>query len=301
SMQDAVREALPHGTSVWDTAHNTAVYGGGGLIFSPFTPNTAQDEAALRIAAHNGDVQTLNKMLKANVDINATNPGGSSALHLAARAGQDDIVKLLLAEERCATNVPDKTHGETPLHEAVFWGHVECCRKLLEAKADPNTENRSGQTPRDLAEDMRFENVLQVLRDDGRSNPADRGQHPRRRAQTEGDRLTVDELVALMKSWKEVGDDENKFCARQLELGKSSSSSSSHKRTHAHTHSTHIHTYTHAHAHTHTCERHRSGTRHGCAGLCWPRRQRDFWRGYGGPSQGDETRMASSVSRSRGG
>ena len=39
----------------------------------------------------------------------------------------------------------------TPLHTAVFNGHQDAAKLLLEAGADPSLRNKRGKTPRDLA------------------------------------------------------------------------------------------------------------------------------------------------------
>ncbi|CAM9985561.1 unnamed protein product, partial [Laminaria digitata] len=80
---------------------------------------------------------------------NGTTTLGERALHLAARSGNTDIVRLLLKRARADPNAPDST-GRTPLLATCDSpGNycVEVVPLLLEAGADPTVANKDGFIP----------------------------------------------------------------------------------------------------------------------------------------------------------
>lgn len=77
-----------------------------------------------------------------------------SALHFAARDNKANIVKILL-ENNAVVDAID-IHGNTPLWRAVmsFNGDDSLVSELVRFGADPDKENNSGISPRNLAERM---------------------------------------------------------------------------------------------------------------------------------------------------
>lgn len=53
--------------------------------------------------------------------------------------------------------------GRTPLWRAACGGHVDACRLLLRAGADPAVEDDHGTTPRDIAEDRGHDAVVTLI------------------------------------------------------------------------------------------------------------------------------------------
>ena len=143
----------------------------------------ASDGYGIQIAAAKGHEHIVMELLKHKADVNAltTNehfPGGT-AIQGAAEAGEDDMVKLLLAENAdpnlgsgenapplfaaatnghediismlidagAMVNVVGGEHRSTPLIEAVgnTWG-TESLEKLLDAGADIHATNKDGET-----------------------------------------------------------------------------------------------------------------------------------------------------------
>jgi hypothetical protein len=76
--------------------------------------------------------------------------GKSSYLHRAAGQGRLDLVKRFIADEANDLNLLDEK-GMTPLHHAVFGGHVDVINALLDAGANPNVQAEHGITPLHLA------------------------------------------------------------------------------------------------------------------------------------------------------
>lgn len=75
--------------------------------------------------------------------------GGTTLLHLAACAGQIELVDLLI---RFGANVNTRSQwGESPLHEAAEGDYVECVRLLAENGASMDTQNYLGETPLHMA------------------------------------------------------------------------------------------------------------------------------------------------------
>ena len=87
-------------------------------------------------------VQYLIETVKADIAVQDNN--GNTALHTAARGGQEEVVRLLLAAgaDPAATN----KMGDTPLHVAAKGGHEEVLRVLLAAGAEPSATNSNGRT-----------------------------------------------------------------------------------------------------------------------------------------------------------
>ena len=76
--------------------------------------------------------------------IDDTNVNGRTTLAWAARQGDGDAVKALLA---CGADPNHKdTSGTTPLHASVYAGAPECLRLLLNAKADVDVKDNFGRT-----------------------------------------------------------------------------------------------------------------------------------------------------------
>lgn len=84
-----------------------------------------------------------------DVDVDETEPDGSTALHWAVYRVDHDMVRALLAAG-ATPNVTNR-YGSTPLTEAVKLGDVELVRMLLDAGADPDSPNQDNQTALMLA------------------------------------------------------------------------------------------------------------------------------------------------------
>src|SRR5688572_26500406 len=116
------------------------------LLLSVVTANAAATgDARLSDAAMLGDRATVLSLLKQqNIDVNAGQPDGTTALHWAARREDVETTRLLIA---AGARVDTSTrYGVTPLYLAAMNGNVHVMEELLRAGADPNGANPGGET-----------------------------------------------------------------------------------------------------------------------------------------------------------
>ena len=84
-------------------------------------------------------------------DVNAESKSHCTALTICAEEGRADLIKMLLAKGADATweySPPkDGATGTSPLSWAVVFGHADCCRLLIDAKANIDLErHKNGKT-----------------------------------------------------------------------------------------------------------------------------------------------------------
>uniref|UniRef100_A0A1I8N104 Uncharacterized protein n=1 Tax=Musca domestica TaxID=7370 RepID=A0A1I8N104_MUSDO len=68
-----------------------------------------------------------------------------TALHYAARNGNEEICKLLINEGKADVNAVTKG-GVTPLHRAAMMGHLHIVKLLVNAHANVDKQDDDGQT-----------------------------------------------------------------------------------------------------------------------------------------------------------
>jgi ankyrin repeat protein len=78
------------------------------------------------------------------------NQKGLSLLHIAARTGNAEIVRLLL-EAGCNVNAHSTDRDSSALVDAAMDKHADIVTMLLNAGADPNIRTRDGQSALILA------------------------------------------------------------------------------------------------------------------------------------------------------
>jgi ankyrin repeat protein len=131
-----------------------------GLAFGPNLHSEADgaNESQQKMfyqAVYSGKTDEVRTMLAANPALaKSTREGGGTPLHTAARKGRTGIIPLLLANG-AEVNASDTMLGDTPLHYAVWdvWDQFEAkhqlatAKLLIEAGADVNKQNSSGETP----------------------------------------------------------------------------------------------------------------------------------------------------------
>jgi ankyrin repeat protein len=88
-----------------------------------------------------------------------SNAGGKSALHVAAQAGNTGFINLL-CDFGADLDLTD-LQGNTPLHYASAWGHVETVKVLLERGCQFAGRNYEGFTASDFAYSHMVMGVLQ--------------------------------------------------------------------------------------------------------------------------------------------
>ncbi|KAL9616887.1 MAG: hypothetical protein Q9160_008276 [Pyrenula sp. 1 TL-2023] len=133
----------------------------GTTAYTPETPGSrpkdllavTEEHPPLLGAVERQDLQGVRSILRKDPStIFAFNSRGQSALHLAARKGDSDLVAYLLRNG--AKVNPDDDDSKTPLHEAALSGNADVVRLLLNRGADTQARDANGKTPRDVAEDL---------------------------------------------------------------------------------------------------------------------------------------------------
>ncbi|KAG5597486.1 hypothetical protein H5410_038718 [Solanum commersonii] len=92
------------------------------------------------------------------------NKKNETALHIAANAGQSEVVSELLSVEGKETLVRMTDDiGDTALHKAIRSGHIDIVRMLVKLLLDPEHDfpaNKDGETPLYLAAESGFHDAL---------------------------------------------------------------------------------------------------------------------------------------------
>lgn len=142
-----------------------------GLIFMPFVlgllvgllPAAA---APLHEAAKAGQLETVKQLLAEGADIeardNTGNTAGETPLTLAALAGEAEAVELLIGLGAAVDG--RSIRGSTALHAAAYGGHLDIVGLLLENGAAINDGgNKSKTTPLHMAAEENHLEVAQKL------------------------------------------------------------------------------------------------------------------------------------------
>src|SRR5579863_12595 len=155
------------------------------LIKAGADPNfrTTDGETPLMEAARSGHMEAAKVLIAAKADVNAKeNWGGQSAIMWAAALSQPDMVKFLASKdanlndhgkinqwERKIIQEPRPKDmnkgGFTALHYAAREGCQLCVQYLLEAHADPDSEDPDRETPLLLAlENLHFDTAAVLIK-----------------------------------------------------------------------------------------------------------------------------------------
>ena len=102
----------------------------------------------LMITCQAGSFGLLPILLSRGCDVNARNNVGASSLHYACFAETfSPNAAMTLVRHGAVAEVVETEFGCTPLHWAAYHGHVELCRVLCRAGANPATIDKNGCDP----------------------------------------------------------------------------------------------------------------------------------------------------------
>ncbi|CAL0329137.1 unnamed protein product [Lupinus luteus] len=132
----------------------------------------------LHIAAANGQIQILTRLLNGSVNPDVLNRQKQTPLMLAAMHGKIACVEKLL-EAGANVLMFDSVYGRTSLHYAAYYGHSSCLKAILStAQSSPvaaswgfarfvNIRDGRGATPLHLAARQRRPECVHILLDSG--------------------------------------------------------------------------------------------------------------------------------------
>ncbi|XP_052278740.1 ankyrin repeat domain-containing protein 1-like [Dreissena polymorpha] len=96
---------------------------------------------AIHLAARKGNIDYIKLLHKAGVDLQQKNMHGNTAMHYAARDGYLDIVDYLRTH-KVDMNPLNDLDGEAPLHLAVREQAMDVIEALVDLGMDPNIKNK---------------------------------------------------------------------------------------------------------------------------------------------------------------
>jgi ankyrin repeat protein len=96
----------------------------------------------LQWAAYRGDVEEVQRLIRAGADVAAANNYGATAMSIAAETGNAEVIRLLLAAG--ADPESPNAEGQTALMAVARTGNIEAARALLKARANVNAVEQWG-------------------------------------------------------------------------------------------------------------------------------------------------------------
>merc|ERR1712196_704969 len=120
-------------------------------------------DMTLCCSAEKGDVAAVDAAIAAKEKVDDRDVEGRTALMLAAAAGHDRCVRVLLSKHSASPFVKTPT-GETALHFASRGGHVSCVEALLYSGADATATNQAGKNSTSFAKSGGHKEVQNMLK-----------------------------------------------------------------------------------------------------------------------------------------
>jgi uncharacterized protein len=114
------------------------------VLLSVASLAAAGSDPGLLEAVQKGDKEAVRSLLQQQVDVNADQADGATALHWAAHRGDLETAELLIGAGADLNAADD--YGATPLSLACANRNAAMVEKLLEAGADPNAKLLKGET-----------------------------------------------------------------------------------------------------------------------------------------------------------
>lgn len=99
----------------------------------------------LMLAARDGNIESISRLLQQGANIDASDPIFGTALMVAAIEGQQEAARVLV-EKKADLEFTSETYGYTPLLAACQNGHASVIELLLKSKANPNAVTLRGFT-----------------------------------------------------------------------------------------------------------------------------------------------------------
>jgi ankyrin repeat protein len=157
---DALKVVLAHGVDVNAkdiTNGQTALMFAAMLNRGPAVKILAERGADLNLVTKVSRVQPLRRRDNGDRDRDkrTTAMGGNGALHFAAREGQMDAVRELIAAG-ADVNLLTESDSMSPITQAIVTGHFDIAKFLLDHDADPNLATDGGLTPLFATVDARY-------------------------------------------------------------------------------------------------------------------------------------------------
>ncbi|KAK7134653.1 hypothetical protein R3I93_017933 [Phoxinus phoxinus] len=134
---------------------------------NPCTVNKVK-KTPLDLACEFGRLKVTQLLLSSNMVVALLEGNGrdNTPLHLAARNGHKDIIRLLL---KAGIDINRTTKSGTALHEAALYGKTEVVKLLLDTGIDVNNRNTYNQTALDIVNQFTTSHaskeIKQLLRD----------------------------------------------------------------------------------------------------------------------------------------
>ena len=117
----------------------------------------------LLLSIESNDLECFCNSIALGANINSRELGGWTPLHIAASQNEISIqIIQILIREGAQIDAKDD-EGWTPLHGAAWEGHESVVTTLLDAGADYNLVNRSGESPIDLARQAQHDKVVEII------------------------------------------------------------------------------------------------------------------------------------------
>jgi hypothetical protein len=111
---------------------------------------TALAAVNFHVAAKQGNVKKVKKILAQGIDVNSLSASGNTPLHLSAGWDKRRVTKLLVTN---GANINARnSSGRTPLHLSAGRGHLKMVKFLLSRGANPLIKDRFDRTPADIAQ-----------------------------------------------------------------------------------------------------------------------------------------------------
>ena len=129
------------------------------IVISVSSPMAAFCEDSLHKAAHNGDIDLVRNILNNNVDPDARDSSGGTALHAAMFQKNTEIIMLLISYG-FDVNAKGTSNGYTPLHDAVWANNLEAVRILLKHRARTDIRAKDGLSPYEKA---KMEHKMEIV------------------------------------------------------------------------------------------------------------------------------------------